>query len=396
MMNNLTFIIKTLTEMCRPIKKDTVLFRSFNGQYNDNPKYVSEELHRRLPDVNIVWAIRDGAPKSFPEYVKTVAIDSAEYAEYIARAEVVVDNYCGCRTNYLKVNNLVKRAIFSMLARHRRNQLSVSTWHGTPLKHIALDEPQYKKSSFAKGYFNADVLIAGCEVTADAFRTAFCWNKDILMCGTPRNDILVNGAPDDLKGRLGLPIDKKVFLFAPTFRNSVEMSGISQLKELDIERLLDTLSKRFGGEWCFVFRSHNLVMSAIQNESLGIHEKIINGNSFPDMAEYLAVSDALLTDYSSSMFDYMLTKRPVFLYTPDLDEYKNSERGFYFDIESTPFAVSQTADELFDSIDRFDGEGYEAKVEAFLEKIGNCEEGRAASAIVDIIEKKLGDRYEKN
>ena len=93
------------------------------------------------------------------------------------------------------------------------------------------------------------------------------------------------------------------------------MSGVFQLKALDIDALLSTLGEKFGGEWCFVFRSHNLVMKAIQNESLGIHSDIINGNRFPDMAEYLAVSDALLTDYSSSMFDYMLTKRPTFLYT---------------------------------------------------------------------------------
>jgi len=396
MMNNITFIIKTLIEMCRPIMKNTVLFRSFNGQYNDNPKYVSEELYRRRPDTNIVWAIRDGAPESFPKYVKTVEIDSLEYAKYIARAEAVVDNYCGCRTNYLKINNPIKRLVFWLLSRRRKGQICISTWHGTPLKHIALDEPQYKNSDFAKVYFSADILIAGCDVTANAFRTAFGWVLYILMCGTPRNDILVKGSNDGLKDKLGLPKDKKVFLFAPTFRNNVEMSGVAQLKSLDIERLLSTLSERFGGEWCFVFRSHNLVMSAIQNESLGINESIINGNAFPDMAEYLAVSDALLTDYSSSMFDYMLAKRPVFLYAPDLDDYKNSERGFYFDIASTPFPISENAADLLTSIADFDQARYEENVDEFLKKIGNAEKGSAAKALVDIIEKHIGERYEKN
>lgn len=389
-MNNYLFIIKTLTEMCRPILKNTVFFRSFGGQYNDNPKYVSEELHRRYPDAKIVWATGDGSSDSFPEYVKTVPIDSADYAKYIARAQVVVDNYCGCRTNYLKVNDPVKRLAFWILSHRRKGQFCLSTWHGTPLKHIALDEPQYKKSKFAKGYFNTDTLIAGCDVTANAFKTAFGWKREILMCGTPRNDILVNGADEGLKAKLGLPKDKKVFLFAPTFRNNVEMSGVCQLKELDIDGLLSTLGEKFGGDWCFVFRSHNLVMKAIQNESLGIHSEIINGNAFPDMAEYLAVSDALLTDYSSSMFDYMLTKRPTFLYTPDLFDYKNSERGFYFDIESTPFPISDNAADLVKSIADFDKASYEAKVEEFLVKIGNAEKGSAASAVVDEISKRIG------
>lgn len=388
-MNNYLFIIKTLAEMCRPILKNTAFFRSFNGQYNDNPKYVSEELHRRYPEMNIAWAIGDGSADSFPDYVKTVQINSAEYAKYVARAEIVVDNYCGCRTNYLKVNNPVKRLAFWLLSRHRKGQFCLSTWHGTPLKHIALDEPGYKKAKFAKGYFNTDTLIAGCDVTAGAFKTAFGWDGEVMMCGTPRNDILVNGSDADLKEKLGLPKDKKVFLFAPTFRNNVEMSGVFQLKALDIDALLATLSEKFGGEWCFVFRSHNLVMKAIQNESLGIHSDIINGNRFPDMAEYLAVSDALLTDYSSSMFDYMLTNRPTFLYTPDLFDYKNSERGFYFDIETTPFPISETADDLIKSIADFDNESYKAKVDAFLNKIGNAEKGSAAKAVVDEISKHL-------
>ena len=118
--------------MCRPIMKNTVLFRSFNGQYNDNPKYVSEELRRRRPDVKIVWVVGDSVAESFPHYATTVSLDSTEYAEYIARAEVVVDNYFGCRTNYLRKNNPIKRLVFWLLSRKRRGQLCISTWHGTP------------------------------------------------------------------------------------------------------------------------------------------------------------------------------------------------------------------------------------------------------------------------
>ena len=388
-MNNLTFIAYTLLQMCRPILKGTAFFRSFNGQYNDNPKYVSEELHRRYPEMKIVWAIRDGKAESFPDYVKTVPLNSKEYAKYISRAQIVVDNYSGCRTNYLKKNNLIKRFVFWMMSRHRKGQFCLSTWHGTPLKHISLDEPQYKNAAFSKAYYNTDMLIAGCDLTANAFKTAFRWNEEILMCGTPRNDILFNTPDETIKERLGIPKNKKVFLFAPTFRDDVDMSGVHQLKELNIEVLLDSLNKKFGGEWCFVFRSHNLVMAAIQDSSVKLNANIINGNAFPDMAEYLSCTDVLLTDYSSSMFDYMLTKRPVFLYTPDLFNYNNSERGFYFDIESTPFSIAKNVDELMKNITEFDKNEYIEKVEDYLLKIGNKEQGTAAKSVVDEISKYL-------
>ena len=395
-LDNARLVAEILFQMCRPIIKNTVLFRSFGGQYNDNPRYISQELHRRSQNVNIVWAVGDGEQSDFPEYVKTVALDSKEYIKYVSRAEVVVDNYLGCRTNYLKRNDPIKRLVFWIISRHRRGQLCISTWHGTPLKCIALDEPQYKNSEFAKCYSNADVLIAGCRLTKEAFKTAFAWERDVLMCGTPRNDILINGTSEDIRHKLGLPKDKKILLFAPTFRNDPSMSGIGQIESMDIEKLMQVLSDRFGGEWCFVFRSHDLVMAEMEKGSFSSNKDIINGNAHSDMAEYLFVADALLTDYSSSMFDYMLTKRPTFLYAPDLYEYKNSERGFYFDIESTPFSISKSFEELINNIKEFNQSDYEERVDRFLSKIGNAEDGSASASVVDMIERHLEVQYEKN
>ena len=111
-MNNVKFFIKTIFNLYRPIIKNTVLFRSFYGQYNDNPKYISEELHKRAPDVNIYWAIRDGNKEDFPSYVKLVELDGDEYIRLISRAEAVVDNYTGARTSFVESNNIVKRIIF--------------------------------------------------------------------------------------------------------------------------------------------------------------------------------------------------------------------------------------------------------------------------------------------
>ena len=392
-MGNAKFFLHTAAGLCLPVMKDTVLFRSFMGQYNDNPKYVSEKLHERRPDLNIVWTVgKNVDPSTFPEYVKTVELDSVEYTKYISRAAAVVDNYSGTRTNFVLSNNIVKRIVFSLIARKRRGQFNLSTWHGTPLKHISMDEPAYKKASFVRMYCCADMLMAGCDLTANAFKTAFLWKKPVLMKGTPRNDLmfLKDGQKIiELKKKLGLPLDKKIVTFAPTFRLSVPDSGVNQMKEIDVEELLRGLSERFGGEWCFVFRSHNLVMKAIQEEYSEILSGVINGNSHPDMAEYMACTDLLITDYSSSMFDFSLSGKPCMLYAPDLDNYKNVERGFYMGIDTLPYPMAESFEDFMKLLKSFDSESYDRKVDEFLRSIGNIENGGASDAAVDEILKHI-------
>lgn len=187
-----------------------------------------------------------------------------------------------------------------------------------------------------------------------------------------------------LQSKLGLPIDKKILLFAPTFRRSIGRSGAEQMRQLDISRILAKMKQKFGGEWAFVFRVHHSVQNAI-NTGEYQRDYIIDGNLHPDMAEYLACSDALITDYSGSMFDFALTKKPCFLYVPDLDAYENEERGFYIDFEELPFPAALKSEGVIEIIDKFEVKEYERKVELFLDKIGNVEDGQAASRVVNCI-----------
>ena len=116
-----------------------------------------------------------------------------------------------------------------------------------------------------------------------------------------------------------------------------------------------------------------------------LSEDTINGNACEDMAEYLLAADALLTDYSSSMFDFMLTGRPVFLYTPDIADYRDGERGFYLDVDTLPFPISQTPSGVIDNIRRFDKTAYAKATDDFLALIGNCETGGASGLVADKI-----------
>lgn len=364
-----------------PVIKNTVFFQSFGGQYNDNPKYISEKLHELDPAIDIVWAISDKSKNNdLPEYIKCVQIGSREYINYSCRCQVVVENMNGIR-GFLSArpSPFLHRLFVS------KRQLNISTWHGMPLKHIGLDVPGMERYKYM--YTSSNYISAGNTYTMDKFQRAFYPTK-IIMNGSPRNDFLI-GSNDQkkvqMKLHLGIPLDKKVLLFAPTFRESVYESGIHQFEKLDFLKLSEVLTKQFNGEWCFVFRVHHEVMKEIN--AYGYRSKyeknlIIDGNLHDDMAEYLLTADVLLTDYSSCMFDFALTKRPVFLLTLDKERYCNDERGLYMSMDQLPFPYAMEPEELYRNIAEYDSELSKYKIELFLDKIGNREDGKSSERIV--------------
>ena len=185
---------------------------------------------------------------------------------------------------------------------------------------------------------------------------------------------------------MNLPLDYKVVLYAPTFRKNIDFSGIAQMKELDIPELIESLSKVIGGErWCFVFRAHNLVMQKIDFTSISKSNSnvlLINGNLHDDMAEYLKCADVLITDYSASMFDFALTRKPCFLYVPDVDEYGSNERGFYTQIEALPFPIARNSKELISAVELYNDVEYKIKIDHLLVEMGNVEDGNASKRVV--------------
>jgi CDP-glycerol glycerophosphotransferase len=362
-----------------PIYPYTVLFRSFQGMYNDNPRYISESLHEKDDTIRIIWVLNSDE-HVVPEYVKVVHFDSPDYIKYLSRSQVVVDNYFG-------INGKIASAIDLSWMMRRKNRLNISTWHGTPIKKIFRDEPgKTKKDSIGRV---SDFILAGCKYTAQILNQAFCDDYPVLLIGTPRNDVLINQSLniDKIKQKLRLPIDKKIVLFAPTFRNSVEESGINQMKSINFDILFETLHIQFGDEWCFVFRVHNEVLDAIDvkkwTDKFG--DRFVNGNIGEDMAEYLACIDILITDYSGSMYDFALTGKPCFLFAPDRNHYENVERGFYYDYDELPFPKAYSSNELIDCLEHFNYDEYKQQINAFLKQIGNVESGKASDKVSDMI-----------
>lgn len=380
-MKRIKKLFRTIFYRFFPIIKNTVFFESFCGQYNDNPKYVSEELHRVAPNINIVWAVSSRGHELPPDYAKTVEFGSKEYYKYAYRSQVVVENHMGI----IAFGFLPFKIPFLDFLLNRKEQLCVATWHGTPLKKIGKDTVKRKNSHYCS---TTDYCVAGCDFTADNFEKTFYLKDKIKMYGTPRNDLLVNNSCDivQLKKKLNLPSDKKIILFAPTFRDDFKMSGLYQMNTLDINAILKSLEEKFSGEFVFVFRVHHTVVERMDNslfEKYG--DRIVNGNVGDDMAEYLLCADVLLTDYSSSFFDYALMEKPVFLYMPDKEHYGNVERGFYIELKELPFSQAETEVELLENIRNFSDQSYRDNVKMFLDKLGNHEDGKASSRIVNDI-----------
>lgn len=389
-------IKRQITKKISRISLNAVVFTSFNGHYSDSPKAISEALHSLDPNIPIIWLVSADQMKAVPSYVSVFDINSTVAEKVRNRAKVLVDNvFCDSSTNLIGTD-FVNRALFLIktFLKTKKTQKRYTTWHGTPLKKMGCDQIG---SSIVGFSCPNTTMILGNSFTKEVMERITFGNIPIKLLGCPRNDNLFHDSPDIMelrKTELGLPTNKKVLLFAPTFRSDGEInnenvyrSGISQLEMMEIPKLLDAFRDKYSGEWVLVCRFHYHVDSKIDWEDLHtrFNGKIVNGNTYPDMSYYLACADALITDASSCMFDYMLKRKPCFLFFPDLEYYSTVERGTYFDVGELPFPSSKSFEDLLDAVANFDAITYKTNCDAFLHRIGNCDDGQASIRVGEMI-----------
>lgn len=382
-----------------PIKKGVFVFSSFGGYYSDNPKYISIELHNNYPDIQQVWLLKKEFYRNTPEYITKVDIDSLAAAYWKGKAEVIIDNVYGGREisitekdkNFIR---LIKIRVLLFLS-NKKKQPVITNFHGSAFKFAGRDIVGSKQKNFICP--NTYLLLSN-DFSCCVYEHLTFGNVPIQLLGYPRNDILFNLSVDraKLKEKLGISANKKVILLAPTFRSdsqdglhekNIYRSGINQLNSLDLPSLFATLQNKFGGEWTLVCRFHYHVEKMIDWNMIcdRYDGQIIRGNLGDDMAEYLAVSDILLTDASSSMFDFAVTNRPCVLYFPDWKEYGSKERGFYIPIEELPFPLAANFDDLQNVLSNWKDNEYQAKIKNMKEYLGYADDGNAAKRNVEYI-----------
>ncbi len=391
---NIKLLLGLIIYKIAPIHRNRYVFTSFNGHYSDNTKAISIKLHEMAPLAEIVWLLNNDYNCDIPKYVKTVDINSLSSYWYRGTATAQIDNVYGFSAQFRNDNSIkakIELLVLSYLT-SKKKQPIFATMHGAALlKKIGRD--QIGNTVMDMKCSNSYLLVND-DFTANVLKRVTFGKMFICSIGSPRNDVLFY-QNNDIKGRIGLPGDKRIILYAPTFRNdgadvdgkNVYRSGLNQLSDINFDMLFQTLQEKFGGEWVMVCRFHYHVANMVNWDNLNslYPGKFINGNEHDDMADYLVCADILLTDSSSSAFDFWHTKKPIFIYFPDIDNYRNKERGFYVDIEDLPFTVADKFTKLIDNIEEYNQLEYSQKVDEWIEKIGDKNDGYSSLRAVNFI-----------
>jgi CDP-glycerol glycerophosphotransferase len=269
-----------------------------------------------------------------------------------------------------------------------KHQYYFQTWHGNVgFKKIEEDTADNLPQKYIKTAINDSLMIDFCisngPFMSNIYRNSFWYSGQILEYGSPRNDILVNNTDfTDVKKNLHLDENIKIILYAPTFRSQNSFDSY----QLNYENIVSALTKKFNCKWRFFIRLHpNLILYMDQ---LQVPDNVINVTLYPDIQELLGITDILISDYSSTMFDFIFTKRPVFIYATDYNEYKK-ERGVHFPLSESPFLIAENDEQLIRNMLSCDLEKYNKMVNTFIERIGCFEKGNACQMVVDNIKKVM-------
>ncbi|MGC9538828.1 bifunctional glycosyltransferase/CDP-glycerol:glycerophosphate glycerophosphotransferase [Streptomyces sp. UG1] len=354
--------------------RPAVLFDAFKGtQYSDSPRAVHEELVRRGVDIEHLWVVRDDQVQ-VPPTATPVRMWSPEWYEALATSRYVVAN------NHLP----------DWFAK-REGQVVVQTWHGTPLKKIGHDieaihfADQRYLERVEKEVQNWDMLVSPNSFSTPILKRAFGFPGEMVECGYPRNDVLrrpdMEHREQEIRRRIGLPEDKRVVLYAPTWRDD-QFYAPGKYK-LDFRIDLADARARLGTDHVLLVRRHPNVVDPVPGAGDGF---VFDVSDYPDMADLSLITDVMITDYSSLMFDYANTGRPILFFTYDLDHYRDTLRGFYFDFEhSAPGPLVHTSRDLVTAIADIDRiqDTYAERYRRFQRDFCDLDDGYAAARLAD-------------
>ena len=331
------------------IDDKTILFVSYHGKgYLCNPKYLHKYMyeHEEYSDYKYIWAVKNNKNINIKN-AKVIRYAGIKYFYYLARSKYWIVN-CKLPGYVIK----------------KQGQIYLQTWHGTPLKRLAYDIKIGDKATFYRSKMSResmlktydkdveryDYFISPNRFSTEKFETAFKISKEKLIeSGYPRNDFISNITEqeiDNLKEKYNITKDKKVILYAPTWRdNSFSDKGYIFKLQVDFKLWKDKLEE----EYVVIFKPHYLIFNKYVNNDLkgflySIDEDV-------DINELYVISDILITDYSSVLFDYAILNRPIIFYMYDLDDYKENIRGFYLDVyNDLPGEIIKTEEKVINTV----------------------------------------------
>ncbi len=370
------------TKLKCPISDDYILFESYGGKrYADSVRAVYETLlsDERFRSFTFIWAFTD--PDAHRELLANhhtilVRKGTTEYRQYYARARYWINNISV--PDYLSP---------------KKGQIYIETWHGTPLKRLGLDidtdsDPRQTKSHMHHRYLAKGIKVSYFPSPSDYYirhmMTAFgIKDKErFILTGYPRNDKLYHYTQEDLsqiRDTYHVPEDKKVILYTPTWRdNSTSKDGAFCLpKGTDLTQLMTLL----GDNYILLFRAHHQISDT---GTISGCDQIIDVSDAEDVTDLYLISDMMVTDYSSTMFDYANLTRPMIFHMYDKEDYELNIRGLYLSVDELPGPITTTTKELAAAIIEQDKEfTYQDKLSDFNKRYNPIEDGTSGARVVD-------------
>lgn len=365
-----------------------VLFESFNGKsFSDSPKAIFLEMLEdiRYKDYTFVWSFNyvNKYELLFKDNhrVKLVRTNSKKYLDYLSKSKYFI-------TNSITPEGYKKK----------KNQICLQCWHGTPLKRLRCDikvdgsslnsvRETKKRNKIDIG--NVDYFISPSKFATSKFISAFDLkrlNKEniIIETGYPRNDILFKDVDiNSIKRKFKIPKNKKVILYAPTFRDNQHKTNYGYTLDLKLD--FDKFQKVFSKDYVILFRTHYFISNQFNFDKY--KNFIIDVSNVDDISELYLISDILITDYSSVFFDFANLKRPILFYMYDLKQYENDIRGFYLDLNELPGPIVENQDELFIEIKELNNywEKYNKKYVKFNKKYNYLDDENSSKRVIEKI-----------
>ncbi|WP_436895096.1 CDP-glycerol glycerophosphotransferase family protein [Mammaliicoccus sciuri] len=350
-----------------PIQKNKVVYYSYWGdQYACSPKAIYQELSSNKKNFKNVWILNDVNTPIDGNPIK-VKKNSISYWYHLATSKYFIQN-TNMPVYYMK----------------RKKQREVQTFHGTFMKTMGFDTPEFKYETrqnkideFQKKVNNWDYVSIPSDYMKEKAKSAFNTNVKPIKSGFPRNDMLFDALKykDKTKSSLNIPKDKKVILYAPTWREG---------KSSNIEMNIKKIQEKLGDQYVLLIRAHYMVSGNMDIRSY--YPFAINVSHYPSIEELYSISDVLITDYSSVMFDFAYLKKPMIFYAYDLEKYLYGERGVYLDYSNIiPGPLVRTTDEIINVLSDYSNldKMYRGKYDKFYNQF--CQYGRDGNSTIQVV-----------
>ena len=348
-----------------------IVWVSFRGRWSDSPRALYEEMVRRGVDAEHTWLSAPGTP--FPAGVVTVPFGSPECVAALESADLLVSN------DHVPLD-WVKRP----------GAVYLQTWHGTPLKRIHRDvrwAPEGRLAYLEQDIARWDLMLSPNSASTPLFQRAFGFDGPVHETGYPRNDVL--SAPDRdarraaVRAGLGIPDGTTAVLYTPTWRDDAVFADGSPDFTLHLD--VADFAERLGGDHVLLVRAHSMVSDALE---LDPDAAVLDVSGHPDVAELYLAADVMVTDYSSTMFDFAVTGRPMLFFTYDLADYRDRLRGFYVELaDIAPGPVLETSEQVMSALADLDRVVADSRdrYARFRDTYCSLEDGRATDRVLELL-----------